>query len=96
MRGKLLIAALALASCQSKQETYTIESKPIVESVYASARLRAEGQYDLSTAVGGRVIALLKKEGDQVQAGELIAVLEADKAQAQLAGAEAALRAADG
>jgi len=96
MRGKLLVAVILLASCHSKQETYTIESKPIVESVYASARLRAEGQYDLSWAVGGRVMALLKKEGDLVQAGELIAVLEADKAQAQLAGASAALRAADG
>ncbi len=90
------MAAILLASCQSKQETYKVESKPIVESVYASARLRAEGQYDLSAAVGGRVIALLKQEGDRVQAGELIAVLEADKAEAQLAGAEAALRAADG
>lgn len=96
MRGKLLVAVIFLVSCQSKQETYTVESKPIVESVYASARLRAEGQYDLSTAVGGRVIALFKQEGDPVKAGELIAVLEADKAQAQLAGAEAALRAADG
>ncbi|MFZ9756330.1 MAG: biotin/lipoyl-binding protein, partial [Bacteroidia bacterium] len=88
MRGMVLLSLLALASCQSKQETYTVESKPIVESVYASARLRAEGQYELSSAVGGRILQLFKREGESVQAGELIALIEADKAQAQLQGAE--------
>jgi HlyD family secretion protein len=62
--------------CKEKSQYITPESKPIIESVYASATINAAEQYTLYPALSGRILNLAVSEGDVVQAGQLIAHLD--------------------
>jgi len=72
------IVALALLTigCKDKTETVRPSYQPIVESVYASATIKAAQQYTLYPAMSGRILQFLLKEGDRVSAGQLIAHLD--------------------
>ena len=72
------IVALALLTigCKDKTETVRPSYQPIVESVYASATIKAAQQYTLYPAMSGRILQFFLKEGDRVSAGQLIAHLD--------------------
>lgn len=65
-----------LSNCSSSTQTVTAERKDIVESVYASATLKAADQYTVITPVSGVLLELLVKEGDSVSEGQVLARIE--------------------
>lgn len=60
---------LALTSCTEERESYIVHSKDIVESVYASATVKAEDEYRVSANVPGIVERSFVAEGDAIQVG---------------------------
>lgn len=79
MNFRLLgIFSLALFSsgCKDKTETIHPQNKTIVESVYASATIKAAQQYTLFPALSGRILQFGVKEGDVIQAGQVVAHLD--------------------
>lgn len=68
------------------------QRKLVVESISASGRLRGEVETSVGAATGGRVIALLVKEGQRVQKGQLLAQLDNQVLEAQRAQSRSQLR----
>lgn len=62
--------------CQRTDITVTPQQRDWVESVYASSKVEARDQYEHRAEVNGRLVSYAVKEGDVVQAGQLIAVLD--------------------
>jgi HlyD family secretion protein len=60
----------------------------------ANGRLEAE-QTEISTKYAGRIAVVLAKEGDMVQAGQVLARMDTDELNAQLRAAEAQVRKAE-
>ncbi len=73
--GVFVCVVLAMG-CKSKTETIHPDYQPIVESVYASATIKAAQQYTLYPAISGRIVQLTVGEGEQVASGQLIAHLD--------------------
>lgn len=71
-----LFIGASLNSCKGKKKFITAERKDIVESVYASAVIKAKDQYSLIAPVSGLLVANLVKEGDSVVAGQVIAQID--------------------
>jgi len=67
--------------------------KPPEGTVFASGTIEAT-EVDVSTKVGGRILRLLVREGDDVQAGQVIAVLDGKELDAQVLQAQGAYEAA--
>lgn len=79
VRGYTILTSLALIfliSCKGKKETIYPEHRDIVESVYASATVKAQNQYNAIAPVAGLLLSNLVKEGDTVKAGQLIAQID--------------------
>lgn len=83
-----LLALLGLG-CKGKNNTIKPERTDIVESVYASATLKAKDQYQLYATVSGYLLGLSVREGDIISENTLIARLE--NANPQLAAENARL-----
>ena len=83
-RAATLILALAGAGCGTDRD----------QIIHASGHIEAT-EVRLSTKVGGRLIDLPFQEGDEVSQGAIVARLETTDAEIELAGARAALDAAD-
>ncbi|MEI6653741.1 MAG: secretion protein HlyD [Verrucomicrobiota bacterium] len=90
----LLLLALAAVTAWQFQEKFRRTGVPL--QLYGNVDIRG---VDLGFRVAGRLIEVLKDEGDAVQAGELLARLDAQpngqelaRADAQVAAAEADLR----
>lgn len=62
--------AIGLAGCGNAPEHTTPTVGPITESVYASATVKARGQYQVFPTVSGVVLQRLVQEGDTVKAGQ--------------------------
>jgi RND family efflux transporter MFP subunit len=98
------LALLTLASCgpaaPSTEEplrpvrVLTIEKREGGETVTLTGRVQAEDNVALSFRVGGRMIARTVNVGDRVEAGQVIARLEAEPAENALRAARANLAAA--
>lgn len=73
--GILVLSAL-IYSCNSKKKYIKPEKKDIIESVYASAVIKAQNQYSVIAPVTGILLSNNVKEGDRVQAGDIIAQIE--------------------
>jgi len=58
----------------------------------ATASLEADGRAEVVPRIGGQVTELLVEEGDAVEAGQVLARLDADRLRLQLAQAEANMR----
>ncbi|HEU4633041.1 MAG TPA: efflux RND transporter periplasmic adaptor subunit [Flavisolibacter sp.] len=63
--------ALAL-SCGTKKETTKPVVQDITESVYASGKIKSNGQYEVYTAVNGILARKYVKEGDHVKRGDTL------------------------
>lgn len=63
-------------SCSSNKKPVSAEITDIVESVYASATIKAADQYTIVTPVSGVLLQILVHEGDSVSEGQVIARIE--------------------
>jgi HlyD family secretion protein len=82
----ILVAALGILffSCGKKGETVSPELKNITESVYASGIIKSKNQYEVYPKVSGIVNKIAVKEGDRVQAGQLLFTIEDPNAKLQV------------
>lgn len=71
--------------------TTTIETGDVRETVAVSGFIEAKDQADLTFPVSGTVTAVLKEEGDTVEAGEILATLGSSELVAERAEALSAL-----
>jgi HlyD family secretion protein len=71
------------------------ETRDVIEVVVASGKLRAVRQSPVGAEISGVVDALAVREGDTVKKGDILGRLRIGETDARLAGAQAALRAAE-
>lgn len=75
-------------------EVATIQTGDIAQVFYYAGALQAKDEVSLAPRVSGRIEAVLVEVGDEVKAGDPIAVIESDLFATQLAQAEANLEVA--
>ena len=75
-RITLLLWVSLFISCQSNTESIKVEKRDWVESIYASSKVQSVNQYAHYAEVSGRLIRYHVREGDTVNAGDLIAELD--------------------
>lgn len=93
------IAILALLAGGGWYTWQTMESDTLSEKLsenvsYGNGRIEAT-EYDIATKLPGRLVDVLVKEGDGVDAGQVLAVMDTDDLNAQLREANAGLREAN-
>lgn len=72
--------------------TYTVEQKPLVQTVVASGRLENVSRSEIGSQISGVVLERRVDEGQQVQAGDVLLVIQSDDLKAQVREAENAIR----
>jgi membrane fusion protein, multidrug efflux system len=103
----IVLAFLALGACKKKAEappvvrpvrSVVVEKRHVEDPKVASGHLRARDEVNLAFRIGGRIIQRKVDVGDKVQAGQTVALLDAEvernarnTAQAEVAAARAAL-----
>ena len=103
----IALALLALGACKKKAEpppvvrpvrSIVVEKRDVGDPVVATGHLRARDEVNLAFRIGGKIIQRKVDVGDTVQAGQTVALLDAEiernarnSAQADLAAARAAL-----
>src|SRR5215468_9906188 len=103
----MALALLALGACKKKVDapvivrpvrSVVVEKREVKDPKVASGHLRARDEVDLAFRIGGRMIERKVDVGDMVQAGQTVALLDAEverntrnSAQAEVAAAQAAL-----
>jgi HlyD family secretion protein len=96
--GALLIATAAVGGYAWQQNdrpravgpTVTAHRGTLVETASASGKIEPDVQVEVKSRGSGQVIEVLVKEGDQVQAGQLLVRLDPTDATRQLASAKVA------
>jgi HlyD family secretion protein len=68
---------------------YKVAERPLVQTVVATGRVVAVSRAQIGSPVTGVVIERRVREGDRVQAGDVLAVLRADDMEAAVRDAEA-------
>lgn len=71
---------------------YRLEARPLVQTVVATGRVISTSRAQVGSEITGTVRERRVREGDQVKAGDVLAVLRADDLQARVREAEAALQ----
>lgn len=74
-----------------KLAAYEVAARPLVQTVVATGRLVSVSRAQVGSQISGVVIERRVREGDQVDAGDVLAVLRPDDQQAAVREAEAAL-----
>ena len=100
--GCLLSAALMLGSCgldmpketQSSFETITIKKQDITVPVKFSARMKGKTDVTVTPQVSGQLMQICVTEGDRVNKGQTLFVIDSRNAQLELEAAQANLEAA--
>jgi RND family efflux transporter MFP subunit len=103
----MALALLALGACKKKTEpppvvrpvrSVVVEKRQVGDPKVVSGHLRARNEVNLAFRIGGRLIQRKASVGDMVQAGQTVALLDAEvernarnSAQADVAAARAAL-----
>ena len=72
----LILGLFFLISCLSDSNYIKAEKRDWVESIYASSKVQAANQYAHHSDVTGRLLRYHVKEGDTVDAGDLIAEID--------------------
>lgn len=75
-------------------QTVIPEEKPQPEVIWASGIIVPARRADLSFPIGGKVVEVTVQEGDEVEAGQLLARLDDSELKAAVARAEASVQAA--
>ena len=86
------VLATLIFSCKNNPETIKMSQTDIVESVYASAKIKSFNQYSQRFSVGGKLLNYFVTEGDFVKAGQPIAQLENTTPELSLQNAEMAFQ----
>jgi HlyD family secretion protein len=68
-----------------------VSSKTIIETVTANGKIQPEKDIKVSPFIGGEVVELTVKEGDQVTSGQLLAKIDPEQYRTAYARSEAAL-----
>lgn len=92
MRSALLAAAFAAAS-PAFADTMVLAPRPLAEWKAVYGRVEARDLVPARARIGGTVVELLVSEGDEVAAGDRIAVVRDDKIDFQVEAVDAQLRA---
>ncbi|MDP8255015.1 MAG: efflux RND transporter periplasmic adaptor subunit [Candidatus Alcyoniella australis] len=93
-----LIALLLLAGCSQRPVTVQSEiseTRDLVETVQATARIQPVVSVDLSADLSGQIVQLDVNEGDWVEKGQVLVRLDQDLYASQRDQARASLRSAD-
>lgn len=89
----LLMAVLAWRSWQGPVvSTYTVKQQPLVQTVVASGRLENVSRTEIGSEISGVVLERRVQEGDQIQVGDLLLVIQSDDLKAQVREAENAIQ----
>ncbi len=86
-----LAVALFLHWQGPKLAVYEVKARPLVQTVVATGRLVSVSRAQVGSQISGVVIQRRVREGDRVDAGDVLAVLRADDQQAAVREAEATL-----
>ena len=70
------LAIVLLSSCGKKNNETQAQRKDITETVFASGTLEPENKYNLTAQTDGYIIELKFDNGDVVQAGQVLAVID--------------------
>jgi RND family efflux transporter MFP subunit len=99
--GAALSSGLVLLACSNEAARSTVatpvltvrvvrvEPQPLEEALDVTGTLVSAAAVDVKTRFAGRLVAMLKQEGDRVQKGEILAMLEETDAQLALGQARA-------
>ncbi len=69
-------AVLMLCSCGKKTEETKPIRKDVTETIFASGILEADNTYNLTAQADGYLVSINFKEGDTIQAGSVLAVVD--------------------
>src|SRR5437867_6151156 len=72
--------------------TARVEKQDIVAKVTANGKIQAENRVELSALVMGQIVNLAVREGDRVKKGDFLLQIDQNRAAADEAGSNAALR----
>jgi RND family efflux transporter MFP subunit len=102
--GFLLAAPIALSACQKQEEaaapqarpvrTVTVERSEAGTPVSLTGRIEAKDEVNLAFRIAGRLAEMSLRQGDRVQAGQVVARLEPQNEENSLRTAQAAYAAA--
>ncbi len=70
-----------------------VETQDIVSKVTANGKIQAENKVEMSALVMGQIVNLAVREGDRVRKGDFLLQIDRNRAAAEEAGSDAALRA---
>ncbi|WP_122902295.1 efflux RND transporter periplasmic adaptor subunit [Acinetobacter sp. B51(2017)] len=87
------MAILAWRSWQGPVvSTYIVKQQPLVQTVVASGRLENVSRTEIGSEISGIVLERRVQEGDQIQVGDLLLVIQSDDLKAQVREAENAIQ----
>lgn len=72
--------------------TYTVQQQPLVQTVVASGRLENVSRSEIGSEISGVVLERRVQEGDQIQVGDVLVVIQSDDLKAQVREAENAIQ----
>lgn len=73
----LVVANLAMnTSNATKVQAEVVKTRELVEKVTASGRIQPQTKVDITSEINGEIIRLLVKEGDYVNTGDMLVVLD--------------------
>lgn len=87
----LMIRALTAGGGAVDVRTDTVDRRDLVARVSATGHIEPKTSVDISADVSGRIVELTVEEGDDVENGELLLVIDDTRFQAALQRAEASL-----
>ena len=99
----ILVIALVVVTIQMQNggpeglevQTAKVGKQKIVQTVTATGRIQPKTQVKISADVSAKIIKLPVKEGDWVERGDLLAVLDGERLQAAVESAEATVSSAE-
>lgn len=99
----ILVIALVVVTVQMQNggpeglevQTSKVEKQKIVQTVTATGRIQPKTQVKISADVSAKIVQLPVKEGDWVERGDLLAVLDGERLQAAVESAEATVSSAE-
>jgi HlyD family secretion protein len=93
MSRRIILAVIALGLVGAGIAAWFILSQPALPPGFAASNGRLEAkQVDIATKYPGRIKDVMADEGDTVNAGQVIAVMDTEPLEAQLRNAEAKIR----
>ncbi|KKQ79387.1 MAG: Efflux transporter, RND family, MFP subunit [Candidatus Moranbacteria bacterium GW2011_GWD2_38_7] len=104
--GPLIVIIIILAIILSLKSTSNAEQSKVVPTVKItrakiaestipieiSGFVRGENRADIAPMASGKILNILKHEGEQVKKGEVLAIIEAYKSDTQIAAANASVK----